>query len=164
VGKARILKGEQDYLAGTDALVKCDFGAYGITDEIYARLLTAATGRPVQAAFFSELGERIWNQVRLFNLREGFRPEDDRLPRRFVEEPLPSGPHKGQRISEADMARMRADYYQAREWNEQGRPTRHCLERLGLDGIERMPLPVEPSQKAYKGSLDENAIRERCKE
>jgi aldehyde:ferredoxin oxidoreductase len=163
-GKARILKGEQDYLAGTDALVKCDFGAYGIIPEIYARLLTAATGRQVQADFFSELGERVWNQARLFNLREGFRPEDDRLPRRFVEEPLPSGPHKGQRISETDMARMRADYYQVRGWDQQGRPTPECLNRLGLDGMERMPLPVEPSQKTNNGSADENAIQERCKE
>ncbi len=132
VGKAEILKGEQDYLAGTDALVKCDFGAFGIPPEIYARLFTAATGRYVNAGFFSELGERIWNQTRLFNLREGFRPEDDRLPRRFVEETLPSGPHKGQRISEEDMATMRADYYRVRGWDEQGRPTEETLERLGL--------------------------------
>lgn len=132
VGKAEILKGEQDYLAGTDALVKCDFGAFGVSAEIYARLLTAATGRRVDAGFFSELGERIWNQTRLFNLREGFRPEDDRLPRRFVEEALPSGPHKGQRISEEDMTAMRADYYQVRGWDEQGRPTEQTLKKLGL--------------------------------
>ena len=133
-GKAEILKGEQDYLAGTDALVKCDFGAFGISPEIYARLYTAATGRPVDAGFFNELGERIWNQTRLFNLREGFRPEDDRLPRRFVEEALPGGPHKGQRISEEDMAWMRADYYRVRGWDEHGTPTAQTLKRLRLPG------------------------------
>lgn len=133
-GKAEILKGEQDYLAGTDALVKCDFGAFGIPLEIYARLLAAATGRSVEAGFLNELGERIWNQTRLFNLREGFRPEDDRLPRRFVEEALPGGPHKGERISEADMAWMRADYYRVRGWDEYGRPTPQTLKRLRLPG------------------------------
>ncbi len=138
VGKAEILKGEQDYLAGTDALVKCDFGAFGVPAGIYADLLSAATGRPVQAPFFAELGERIWNQVRLYNLREGIRAEDDRLPRRFVKEALPSGPHKGQRISETDMAYMRTDYYRVRGWDKQGRPTKETLERLGLTAMERI--------------------------
>jgi len=133
-GKAEILKDRQDYLAGTDALVKCDFGAYGVPPEIYARLFSAATGRQVEADFFSDLGERIWNQTRLYNLREGFRPEDDRLPRRFVEEALPGGPHKGERISEADMDYMRADYYRVRGWDEQGGPTPETLKRLGLNG------------------------------
>ncbi|MBR9982290.1 MAG: aldehyde ferredoxin oxidoreductase family protein [Desulfatitalea sp.] len=149
-GKAEILKGEQDFLAGTDALVKCDFGAFAIPAEIYARLLAAATGRAVEADFFNALGERIWNQVRLFNWREGFRAADDRLPRRFVEEPLPSGPHKGQRISKADMARMRADYYRARGWDEEGRPTAQTLERLGLNAVPRMQLPL-PGQSGAIG-------------
>jgi aldehyde:ferredoxin oxidoreductase len=130
--KAEILKGEQDYLAGTDALVKCDFGAFGVSPENYARMLNAATGRRVGPDFFSELGERIWNQTRLFNLRAGLTAEDDRLPRRIVEEPLPGGPHKGHRISEADMAFLRADYYRKRGWDAGGKPTAETLNRLGL--------------------------------
>ncbi|MCJ8499569.1 aldehyde ferredoxin oxidoreductase family protein [Desulfatitalea alkaliphila] len=140
-GKAEILKGEQDYLAGTDTLVKCDFGAFAVPPEVYARLLQAATGRPVSATFFNELGERIWNQTRLFNLREGIKPEDDRLPRRIAEEPLPDGPHKGQRISAEDMNRMRADYYRVRGWDAQGRPTPQTLARLGLNEPPRFTLP-----------------------
>ncbi len=140
-GKAEMLKGEQDYLAGTDALVKCDFGAFAVPAEVYARLLQAATGREAGADFFHVLGERIWNQTRLFNLREGLRAEDDRLPRRVVEEPLPGGPHKGQRISEADMARLKADYYHIRGWDRQGRPTPQTLARLGLDAVPTFELP-----------------------
>ena len=140
VGKAEILKAEQDYLAGTDALVKCDFGAFGIPADVYARQFTAAVGRKVDGTFFAQLGERIWNQVRLFNLHEGFGPRDDRLPRRFVEEALPSGPHKGQRISEADMDFMRADYYRVRGWDEQGRPTAKTIERLGLHAMETIGM------------------------
>ncbi len=136
-----MLKGEQDYLAGTDALVKCDFGAFAVPAEVCTRLLQAATGRDAGADFFHVLGERIWNQTRLFNLREGLRAEDDRLPRRVVEEPLPSGPHKGQRISEADMARLKADYYHIRGWDRQGRPTPQTLARLGLDAVPTFELP-----------------------
>jgi aldehyde:ferredoxin oxidoreductase len=131
--KASILKDRQDYLSGLDILVKCDFGAFGVTADGYARLFTAATGREVPPSFFSTMGERIWNQVRLFNLREGFDARDDRLPRRFVEEPLADGPHKGRRISEGDMAFMLKDYYQARGWDENGQPTTGKLRELGLD-------------------------------
>ncbi|MFZ7128419.1 MAG: aldehyde ferredoxin oxidoreductase family protein [Desulfobacterales bacterium] len=132
-GKAVILKHEQDYLSGTDALVKCDFGAFGISAKTYARLLETATGRAAAEDIFTILGERIWNLTRLYNLREGITAADDRLPRRFVEEPLPSGPLKDQRISEADMSIMRAEYYRARGWDAAGRPTGETLERTGLD-------------------------------
>lgn len=135
--KAEILKDRQDYLAGLDVLVKCDFGAFGVSPEHYARLLNAATGREVGPSFFHEVGERIWNQVRLFNLGEGLDARDDRLPRRFVDEPLPSGPHKGRRISDEDMAEMLADYYRRRGWDDNGRPTAQKIEELGLNQEQR---------------------------
>ena len=135
--KAEILKHEQDYLSGLDTLVKCDFGAFGIAPDTYARLLAAATGRPVDATIYHRLGERIWNQTRLFNLREGLTARQDRLPRRIVLEPLPGGPHKGRRISDADMAVMLGEYYQQRGWDADGRPTPGTLEALGLDKKRR---------------------------
>ncbi|MDJ0784191.1 MAG: aldehyde ferredoxin oxidoreductase family protein [Desulfosarcinaceae bacterium] len=142
--KAEILKGEQDYLAGLDTLVKCDFGAFGIQEVQYQRLLTAATGRTVTENFFRHLGERIWNLTRLFNLREGLTAADDRLPRRIVAEPLPSGPHKGRRISRADMATLRGDYYRVRGWDDQGRPTAAKLQLLGLDKKRRFDCGPQP--------------------
>ena len=146
-GKAEILKGEQDYLSGLDALVKCDFGAFGISAQSYALMFSAATGRAVSSDFFNLLGERIWNQTRLFNLREGLTAAQDRLPRRITAEPLPGGPHKGRRISEADMDAMRADYYRLRGWDGQGRPGRDTLERLGLDRRTRFKFDLEKVTK-----------------
>ncbi|MFP4307734.1 MAG: aldehyde ferredoxin oxidoreductase family protein [Desulfococcaceae bacterium] len=136
-GKAEILKGEQDYLSGTDALVKCDFGAFGVSAATYARMLGAATGMAVEESTFARVGERIWNQTRLFNLREGLTAADDRLPRRFVEEALPDGPHQGRRISEEDMAYMLADYYRVRGWDSEGRPAPETLARVGLSDVPR---------------------------
>lgn len=142
--KAEILKGEQDYLAGLDALVKCDFGAFGVTPESYVRMFQAATGRSVNARFFDTLGERIWNQTRLFNLREGLTADQDRLPKRIVSEPLPSGPHKGRRISEADMAVMLKAYYQQRGWDAKGRPTDAKREILGLNKKRNFDCGSQP--------------------
>ena len=143
--KAEILKGEQDYLAGLDALVKCDFGAFGVTPESYTRMFNAATGRSAGNRFLNTLGERIWNQTRLFNLREGLTAGQDRLPTRIVSEPLPSGPHKGRRISEADMAVMLTEYYRERGWDAKGRPTEDRCETLGLNRKRQFDCGLPPS-------------------
>jgi len=136
-GKAEILIGEQNYSAGTDTLVKCDFGSFGIAPGRYGEMLQAATGRKVDAGFFERVGERIWNRIRLYNLREGLTAEQDRLPARIVKEPLPGGPQKGSRISRPDMQRMRAEYYALRGWNDRGEPTRQKLRELKLDDEPR---------------------------
>ena len=146
--KAEILISEQDYLAGLDTLVKCDFGSFGITPERYAMMFVAATGRDVDATFFQRVGERIWNQIRLYNLREGLTAKDDRLPRRIVKEPLPSGPHKGRRISNQDMIHMLSAYYKLRGWDDQGHPTEKKLQDLNLDNKHRFDhRPKSGSEK-----------------
>ncbi len=132
-GKARILKERQDYLAGSDALVKCDFGAMGVSPETYSRLLSAAAGRNIPDHFFDSLGERIWNQTRMFNLREGMTFKDERLPGRIIKETVPDGPLQGKIITEQDMLFLREDYYRVRGWDVEGRPTPETLERLGIE-------------------------------
>lgn len=131
-GKAELLYSLQNYLAGTDCLVKCDFGAMGVSPETYALLLRAATGSEIEASFFDELGERIWNTTRIFNLREGMDIKDEKLPRRFVQEPLPSGPHKGHLITEDDMNYLLQDYYKIRGWDSSGKPSKKTLDSAGV--------------------------------
>lgn len=122
----------QNYLAGLDALVKCDFAQYGIKGETYCRMLEAATGREWSLDGLMLLGERIWNQIRLFNLREGFTRSDDTLPKRFMEEPLPSGPHRGHMITREVLDQLLDDYYAVRGWNKEGAPTAAKLEQLNI--------------------------------
>jgi len=49
-------------------------------------LLSAVTGREYDKAEFTKIGERIFNLEKMFNYREGFRREGDRLPDRFFAE------------------------------------------------------------------------------
>ncbi|MBF0469154.1 MAG: aldehyde ferredoxin oxidoreductase family protein, partial [Desulfamplus sp.] len=92
VDKADMVVSLQNYSAGTDTLVKCDFGTFGISAATYAELLSAATGKEYEPDIFHRTGERIWNLVRMFNTREGIDSSKDTLPPRFVKEPLPDGP------------------------------------------------------------------------
>ncbi len=134
-GKGKIVAHLQNYLAALDTLVKCDFAQYGISAQTYCRMLETALGRPFNTTMLMELGERIWNQGRLFNLREGFTRADDNLPRRFTEEPLPGGPHQGERVTKDQLKQMLDEYYLARGWDLKGCPTEETLNRLGLHDL-----------------------------
>ena len=79
------------------------------------------------------LGERIWNLTRLFNLKAGLRKEDEDLPVRFKNEPLPDGPAAGHLFTEEDIAHLRADYYAVRGWDENGVPRPERLAALGVE-------------------------------
>jgi aldehyde:ferredoxin oxidoreductase len=132
-GKADMVIALQNYSAGTDTLVKCDFGTFGISAATYADLLSAATGRQAAPDIFDQVGERIWNLTRRFNLAHGMDPAEDTLPRRFVQEPLPDGPARGHKISETDMAVMRRAYYLGRGWDASGVPEPATLNRLMIE-------------------------------
>jgi aldehyde:ferredoxin oxidoreductase len=131
-GKALLLAEVQNRLAGLDTLITCDFGRYGLSDQTYLDLLTAATGQRLSLDELYHLGERIWNLTRLFNLKAGLTREDEDLPRRFKEEPLPDGPAAGHRFTQADIERLRADYYAVRGWDENGVPKPETLATLGV--------------------------------
>jgi len=131
-GKAEIVSELQNYLAGLDTLVKCDFGQYGISATSYARMLSEATGVDMTPSDLSTVGERIWNLVRLFNCREGFGRQHDSLPRRFTSEPLPDGPAAGHMLDEESCGKMLDEYYRLRGWDAEGYPLPDTLQRLGL--------------------------------
>ncbi|MDM8525879.1 aldehyde ferredoxin oxidoreductase family protein [Desulfococcaceae bacterium HSG8] len=130
--KGEMVAHMQNYLAALDTLVKCDFAQYGIQEDTYREMLAAATGTEFSFEELLALGDRIWNMVKCFNVREGFERKDDTLPRRFMEEPLPSGPCKGHRITGEDLKTLLDDYYRARGWDSDGKPLPETLERLDL--------------------------------
>ncbi len=132
-GKAAMVIHMQNYSAGTDALIKCDFGTAGISEETYIQMLNAATGREHGPDFLHQLGARIWNLIRLFNLREGLDPAEDRLPKRFMQDPVPEGPQKGQVYRLEDTKKMLEEYYKLRGWNDCGQPLPKTLSGLDMD-------------------------------
>ena len=97
-----------------------------------AELLRATTGWDLTGEDVRRIGERIVNLERLFIAREGITRQDDTLPKRFLEEPMPegSGPSVG---SVVELEPMLDEYYRARGWDiETGLPTRNKLNELGL--------------------------------
>ncbi len=129
-GKAEITKLFQDATSTVDATGLCQFLTFGVGLEEMLPQLAAATGVDFKLEELLTIGERIWNLERRWNERAGVGGNADTLPKRILEEPLPSGPAKGKvnRLGE-----MLPEYYQLRGWDKDGNVTPEKLKELGLD-------------------------------
>jgi aldehyde:ferredoxin oxidoreductase len=128
-GKAEWVKTFQDLTAVIDSEGLCLFTSFALGLEDYTALLAAATGFDLTPEETIKAGERIWNLERLWNIDLGVGPEEDKLPERFLKEPLPEGAVKGQVVK---LHETLPDYYRVRGWDEKGYPTEEKLKELGL--------------------------------
>ena len=128
-GKAALVKAFQDVTALVDSAGMCIFTTFALGAEDVATMLRFATGLPFTTENAVLAGERIWNLERLFNMREGLTKADDSLAPRLLTEPMPEGPAAG---NVCELEEMLAEYYSARGWSEDGKPSDETLERLGL--------------------------------
>ena len=128
-GKAGLVKAFQDATAAFDSSGLCLFTSFAWSlDDVAPQVDTACEGG-WSGDRLLEVGERIWNMEKEFNLKAGFTKADDNLPPRLTTESAGSGPAEG-RVNELD--KMLPEYYAARGWDEQGVPTAETRERLGL--------------------------------
>ncbi len=129
-GKAKPCKDSQDRIAMIDSSGLCLFTtcAWGVP-EFQKQIAAACEGDDWTEERLVEIGERVWNVERLYNLKAGITAADDTLPKRLLEDPAPSGTAKG-KVSE--LAKMLPEYYEYRGWTEDGEPTTQTLQRLGL--------------------------------
>lgn len=128
-GKAGLTKAFQDLTACIDSLGVCLFTYFAYAGaEPYAEMMSAVTGETISGDDLFKKGERIWNMERMFNLAAGITPDQDTLPKRLLEEPMPDGPTKGE-VTRLDV--MLPEYYAVRGWDK-GIPTEEKLTELGL--------------------------------
>jgi aldehyde:ferredoxin oxidoreductase len=102
-----------------DTLILCRFFRDFYPWETLCKVVQGVAGIEADKTTLKAISANISNTVRRFNIQEGLRREDDRLPSRLYKEALKSG----HRISEAELDRMLTDYYRLRGWDENGRPT-----------------------------------------
>ncbi len=117
-----------------DILSTCKFMCYaGITPEHWANILQASTGWDIDGQELVRLGERVINLQRLFNVREGFRREDDMLPQRVLTEPEFGAYEGNEDCVISDYEALLDEYYLARGWDiKTGIPSHSKLSELGL--------------------------------
>ncbi|NVM46336.1 MAG: aldehyde ferredoxin oxidoreductase family protein [Candidatus Lokiarchaeota archaeon] len=131
-GKPDLLVLKQNQKAIEDSLVICAFAGWALGLDYYARFMKAITGIDYDVINLLEIGERIYNLERLFNIREGLNKKDDSLPPRFIKEPLKEGISKDHIVP---LERMLEQYYYVRGWDKDGVPKPELLEKLKIKRI-----------------------------
>ena len=128
-----VTEGENLY-AVIDSMIICKFtrGIYKDDDEI-ARVIRLVTGFDISDEEMIEIGERIHNMAKLFNVRFGASRADDYPPPRAFEEKMYDDVSDGAVIEIERYDEALSGYYESRRWSEDGIPTKALLEDLGLD-------------------------------
>ncbi|MBN1314621.1 MAG: aldehyde ferredoxin oxidoreductase family protein [Anaerolineales bacterium] len=97
--------------------------------------VSAVTGVEYSVNDILTVGERAQTLGRIFNYREGFTSEDDRLPRRVMTA-FEEGPIAGNEITDEDFDWALHRYYELAGWDkETGEPSLERIEELGIDRL-----------------------------
>ena len=124
----------EDRAAVMDSLILCKFlrGVFSEPFDEWAALLSAVTGWDTSGAELRRTARRIVLAKRVFNLREGWRPQDDWLPERLLSEPLPVASGRVATLTPERLRDMIDGYYAERGLDGEGRPDQAHLADLRL--------------------------------
>ncbi|MBW2397147.1 MAG: aldehyde ferredoxin oxidoreductase C-terminal domain-containing protein, partial [Deltaproteobacteria bacterium] len=91
----------------------------------FEKWLTLITGTRFSSGHLQEIGGRIFNLERMYNLREGLTAADDTLPDRILNEPIFPDTTSGHPLDQ-----LLPSYYKKRGWSTDGVPTQRTLDKL----------------------------------
>ena len=106
----------EDRAALMDSLILCKF-LRGVFEDFHgeaAAMLAKVTGWDVTAGELRATAQRIVAAKREFNLRAGWTPEEDTIPARFLDAPLPGDPAAV--LTRDRLQELVAEYYRQRGW------------------------------------------------
>lgn len=106
-------------------LFRAAMGMKGNPTLWFEKWLTYITGTKFSGGHLQEIGARIFNLERMYNLREGLTVAGDTLPPRMLHES--TFPHLA---SGHPLGELLPAYYRKRGWDENGVPTPRTLARL----------------------------------
>jgi aldehyde:ferredoxin oxidoreductase len=91
----------------------------------FEKWLTYITGEKFSGGHLQEIGARIFNLERMYNLREGFTAKEDTLPHRMLYESTFKHMKSGHPLDQ-----ILPKYYKKRGWDSGGVPTKATLDKL----------------------------------
>ena len=140
-GRGKLVKDSEDVYALIDSLIICKNakGTFYKETADMAKLYSLVTGADMTPEELSLAGEQINTVAKLINLREGLTREDDTLPWKVMNQPIPDdGPAKGAVVTQDELDLLLDDYYQARGWSIEGVPSKAKLRELGLEEFSNL--------------------------
>lgn len=136
-GKGRMVWWHELLNAVCDALGFCRFltvfsSPHAPQYKQFSKLIALSTGLTVSPKELRTIGERIYTLERTMLAKDGISRQDDTLPSRYFNEPIPEGPARGAVILRKEFDKMLDEYYRLHGWDENGIPKKRNLKRLGL--------------------------------
>lgn len=98
-----------------------------------ATLIESITGWKTSSYEFMRWGERRNHIMRVYNIREGFSKDDDRLPEKFYQQEIKTGRLIGSVIDKEKFKQAIETYYEMMGWDRQGIPFDGTLYDYDLD-------------------------------
>jgi aldehyde:ferredoxin oxidoreductase len=116
----------------------CYFAVWICGVKMIPQFLEYVTGQNYTIEDLLTIGERISNLRMAFNIREGVRLSDWKVPGRMIgDPPLKAGPLKGITI---DLQTLADEYLEKMGWDPKtGKPSSKKLEELGLESVSENP-------------------------
>jgi aldehyde:ferredoxin oxidoreductase len=138
---ARLAVDTEDRAALIDSLILCKFlrGVFADLFEESAGLLRDVAGWDVTGGELRATAQRIVTAKKLFNIREGWTPAEDTLPRRMLSEDLPADRGPAARLPADRLRTMVAAYYRERGWTADGGVPPAAAAVLGLADLFSAP-------------------------
>ena len=138
-GKAALVIWFEKLISVTNSLGLCMFPGsvwFALGPTICSKLYSAYIGNEVSPEKLMISGDRIFNLIKAYNVRQGLRRKDDHFPERYYQEPASLGALKGSVVSKKIMNKLLDEYYQLREWDQKTSiPKKEKLYQLGLQDV-----------------------------
>ncbi len=136
--KIRFALRTQYFYSAMDTLNVCQF-VFGVGSQPFGPkdlvdFARATTGWDVTVEELMKLGARRVDMMRVFNIRHGVGPEEDKLSHRMFKA-LTGGPTDGMKLDEEEISRAVKRYYEMAGWDEDGVPRLETLRKIGLDWL-----------------------------
>ncbi len=132
---------EIEDLVGICVYVGTWSGAHALEVSDYTALLNSVMGLDLTEEALMEIGRQSRNLEKAFNtLHTDMGRQHDFPPRRYMEEPVKSGPYKGERCEPGKWGEMLDQFYELQGWDKaSGLQTRATLEQMDMaDLAERL--------------------------
>ncbi|MEZ5479339.1 MAG: aldehyde ferredoxin oxidoreductase family protein [Thiolinea sp.] len=128
-GKPELVIAFQDATAAVDSSGLCIFTTFAWSLENIAPQIDAACEGDWSVEKCAEVGARVWQLERDFNMKAGLTGADDTLPKRLLKDAANVGPAAG-KVSGLDQ--MLPKYYELRGWTTDGQLTDETRSKYGL--------------------------------
>ena len=123
----------EDKSALMDSLILCKFlrGVFADFNADAASILSQVTGWDMTADELRTTAQRIVTAKKMFNIRAGWKLDEDTLPKRMLTESLSDDVAAS--LSQQTLKELIATYHRLRNWDETGWPNKSEWRRLDLD-------------------------------